>query len=137
MRILFLDDNKDRHAEFRRQSIGCVVDFVFDATSAIEKMESDKYDVIFLDHDLGGPASENKIIEGAEDGFFVCKWIAENPDLYSETTIIIHSLSQFGPLRMLEILAQAGIYSVIYMKEAWRVFEKVSNDEFVLRRRLE
>ncbi len=54
MRILFLDDNKDRHAAYRRLSIGDNVDYAFSAKEAVRMLDraQEPYDVASLDHDL-------------------------------------------------------------------------------------
>ena len=64
-RILFLDDMDERHREFKRISIGHQVNHVYDAQRAIELLQTEKYDQVFLDHDL---SREDIMIDVGEDG---------------------------------------------------------------------
>jgi CheY-like chemotaxis protein len=109
MNILFLDDNPERHSTFHIRSGGCEVDHVFTAQEAIRYLDKYSYDIVFLDHDLGGPESENQLVDGAEDGRFVAKWIAENPGPFKETTFIVHSLNTVGNKSICQIIKEAGL----------------------------
>lgn len=50
-RILFLDDMNERHEAFQK-TVGVPVDHVFTAAWAIKMLKEEKYDQVFLDHDL-------------------------------------------------------------------------------------
>ena len=56
MRVLFLDDNENRHKAFKRVVVGTGVthvDWVQDAKAAIKYLsDNPKYDIICFDHDL-------------------------------------------------------------------------------------
>ena len=120
MRILFLDDNQDRHDVFRRCTIGIKRDFVYNAQDAISRLndESVHYDVIFLDHDLNHE-TEDQLNDDEEDGRYVARHLA-SLDHYKDTTVVIHSLNQAGRQAMLSILTEAGFSAVIPMPFAWR-----------------
>ena len=64
MRILFLDDDEQRHDTAQKYLKTHDADFVRTAPQAIEKLSSHRYDVAFLDHDLGG---EHYVSSGRED----------------------------------------------------------------------
>jgi CheY-like chemotaxis protein len=119
MRILFLDDNEDRHNVFRRNTIGIPSDRPYDAQEAIELLsdESTQYDIIFLDHDLNHE-TENQLNDNEEDGRFVAKHLA-TLGRYKETPVILHSLNQNGRLRMFDILSGAGFSNIVLMPFAW------------------
>ena len=55
MRILFLDDMEERHHAFRKHvdSTGVECTYVFNAEDAIKALDGERFDVAFLDHDLG------------------------------------------------------------------------------------
>src|SRR5689334_19670090 len=52
MKILFLDDMEERHRLFKIRNIGRDVTHVYNAKEAIEALNSTKFDVVSLDHDL-------------------------------------------------------------------------------------
>ncbi len=54
--ILFLDDNIDRHEGFRTlvPSDRAEVTYVTTAAECIDKLRGKVWDIVFLDHDLGG-----------------------------------------------------------------------------------
>ena len=109
MKILFLDDDHDRHKKIVRQLVGHSLDRVFSAQEAIACLEKNVYDLVMLDHDLGGPESENQLFDDAEDGRFVANWIAENSEKFSETSFIIHSLNEQGRKSMARTIKTAGL----------------------------
>ena len=107
-RILILDDDPKRHDQFRKNYIGHNLIHVHDADTCIEALiENSLFDVIFLDHDLGG-----RVYVGTDEhntGSTVAKWLAENPSKCSEN-IIIHSLNPAGRQNMKAILPHAIEY---------------------------
>lgn len=124
MRIMFLDDNPNRRAAFRAKAIGCVVDFACDADEAIVLLDSDqKYDLIMLDHDLGGPEAEGRLLDNGKDGRTVAGFIAQNHPKHVDTTIVVHSLNPAGATIMVAVLRKAG-YEAHQLPFGWRRFEK-------------
>lgn len=108
MRILFLDDNEQRHESQARNCVGHNVDRARNATEAISLMRDNRYDLVMLDHDLGGEDSENRM-DCDEDGRTVARWMANNAAKFSATTAIVHSLNVNGSTEMVSILRDAGI----------------------------
>jgi len=127
MRILFLDDNKERHRIFKQKSIGYTVDTVWTAQEAIEKLldEEIEYDLIMLDHDLDAE-TENQLNDKEEDGRFVVKKLAES-GRHKDASIVIHSLNSAGRKNMKSVLDQAGYKWVHDLPFAWEKFEKVES----------
>ncbi len=113
-RILFLDDIQERHDKFRGMSIGYVVDYVWTATEAIEKLANKEleYDAVCLDHDLGG-----EYYVDSEDprgtGYTVAKWVEENCESAEINRrikqFLIHSHNDAGARRMHQALAQTDV----------------------------
>lgn len=132
MKILFLDDNKDRHSVFKRNSIGCYVDHVYTAKEAIEKLNDEDvfYDTIFLDHDLNWE-TENQLNDNEEDGRTVAKHLA-TVSRYQSSLIIIHSLNNAGGLLMKGILEDHGFGSVFYIPFAWERWNKDDNGNWMI-----
>lgn len=131
MKILFLDDNLERHKKFRQTSIGCTVDFAADADTILDFLKSDpiEYNMIFLDHDLAAE-HENKILADVKDGRYVVKQMIEMGlhELISSTLIVIHSLNQVGSKEMENLLTEAGFTEVHRVPFAWSRF-KMKGDQ--------
>ncbi len=117
MRILFLDDMKIRHDIFVENATGHQVAHVYDAGTAIDAMSRERFDMVYLDHDLA---------EGQEDGRYVAAWMASNKHLFSESLVTLHTLNHPAALSMLGALRKAGIASMP-CPFAW----KVTPDEIV------
>lgn len=109
MRILFLDDNPERHRVFGRTAAGHAVDHAYTAAEAIAFLRGDTYEVVYLDHDLGGPESEGLILDGVEDGRFVAHWIAEHAHDMPGTFFVVHSLNFAGAEAMMALLRGVGL----------------------------
>jgi CheY-like chemotaxis protein len=110
MKVLFLDDDLNRHRMFK-ESFGDEsndIQYVETSAEAIHQLTYTDWDAIFLDHDLGGEIyQESK--EGT--GWEVAKYIAEN--LTYKPIIIIHSMNSAGAIRMNHILMDGGFKSVL------------------------
>lgn len=104
-RILVLDDDDIRLAAFRKTLIGHDVMCVTTAKEAIACLEKDKWDYIFLDHDLGGKIY---VPSGPDTGYEVAEWISKNLDK-RPTNIIIHSFNEQGRRNMQSLIPDAII----------------------------
>ena len=102
MRILFLDDMKSRRDVFRQNSIGLVVDFAINAQQAISFLRANKYDVIYLDHDLADEHYE-KNEDHHEDGRFVARHLNEMTEQHG-AIVLVHSLNPDGRMAIRSIL---------------------------------
>ena len=87
MKTLFLDDSKERTKFFKQYfpNAKCVET----AKECIEKLSEEDWDVVFLDHDLGGKVmvSESELETGSE----VVRWIKNNKPKVK--AFILHSLN--------------------------------------------
>jgi len=119
MRVLFLDDDQERHNKFTLNSTGCDVDHVYTAQEAIDSLASVDYRLVMLDHDLGGKESEGRL-DCKEDGRMVARFIAENPERFTETTFVIHSLNAAGAKEMKVIIKEKNLI-VETVPFAWRM----------------
>ena len=103
MNILVLEDDNTRIMAFKRKFIGCTTTFVKTAKEAI-KLLADKYwDILFLDHDLGG---EEMVESGPGTGYEVACWLEENPSK-KPNRIYLHSLNPVGRQNMKDALPDA------------------------------
>lgn len=105
-KILFLDDNKQRHKAVKPHFLH---DEAYTAQEAIVLLQKHKYEIVFLDHDLGG--KEMVASEGTEEtGYTVVKWIAENKPVIP--LIVVHSLNPVGAENMVTLLRNLN-YNVL------------------------
>lgn len=108
MRILFLDDNPNRHRQFLMQTIGCIVTQVWTARECIDAfLANEPFDLVCLDHDLGGKTYQE---EKENSGTEVAEWIRHKlpKDKYPKK-IIIHSWNPQGADRMYGHISLTGI----------------------------
>jgi CheY-like chemotaxis protein len=94
--FLFLDDDQNRHDAFRKMvPNGHQTVYVYTAEDAISELAKEAFDVVFLDHDLGGKTFVPS--DGPEPtGYTVAKWIQDNQDRVKIGQIIVHSFNQPG-----------------------------------------
>jgi hypothetical protein len=103
-KILFLDDDVRRMKAFRRVHPRAV--WVQTARECIKRILL-PWDVISLDHDLGG---ETYVDPQRKDcGMEVVRYILRNrPACLAQTRFIVHSRNQFAAVMMAEALSSAG-----------------------------
>ena len=112
MKILILDDDKNRLRIFQRNLIGAVVTCVEHASDCIRELETEgPFDYLFLDHDLDG---RTYVPSGPGTGYEVALWLKNNPDK-KPSKIILHTCNDQGALRMLEELPEAVFLSGVFM----------------------
>lgn len=85
-KVLFLDDDNQRHREFKK-NIGSHGDFVYTAEECIEKLKTNTYDVVSLDHDLGGEIYVSS--GGKNTGMEVVRFLEKNK--LPQKLIVCHS----------------------------------------------
>jgi len=101
MRILILDDDPDRHEWFEKAFSGKDITKAYTYEEAVSALDSGKkYDVVFLDHDLGS----------VENGVDVATHIAKSIPEHSIPELVwIHSMNPVGARRMEDVLKDRGI----------------------------
>lgn len=109
MKILFLDDNQYRiFVAISKLGDDNEISIVMTAQEAIEMLEKHVFDVVYLDHDLGGKVYQSSDEENC--GMEVVRWIIKN--LPPIGKIVIHSWNIPAAMRMKEMLWRAG-YNVV------------------------
>ena len=110
LRVFVLDDDQGRHdwlaARFKRDRL----DSAFDPARAVELLGENRYDAIFLDHDLLPEHYRNQ--QGADDertGYAVAAWLAANAGRHSVARIIVHTRNADGAWRMVSLMRDAGL----------------------------
>lgn len=118
MRILFLDDDKNRILRFREAMIGHIVTTVETPEEAFAALDSqERFDIASLDHDLYG-----KVYQPSDEksGFAVCEHI-DNMDADNRPIkVICHSYNEDGAAAMAALLN--GIIAPFDSEEYWRHF---------------
>jgi len=107
MKILVLEDDLKRVEQFEKRLsrvMKAETKFVDNADDCIYALKNETYDLIFLDHDLGGKifVDENNKNTGSE----VARWIEQNP-LQEWQTVIVHSLNPIGAKYMIDAIDNA------------------------------
>ena len=105
MKILILDDNENRHKEFNKRLIGHIVKNVYTVKETIKYLEEEKWDFVFLDHDLGGNIYQSSV---PSTGYEVAEWLHNHTDRQPEQ-IIIHSYNPVGARNMKNLLPNAVV----------------------------
>jgi CheY-like chemotaxis protein len=109
-RILFLDDNLERHKGFIQMTIGDHVDHAYTAREAIEALEKNPpYDYVYLDHDLDQYAEMGQTPQ-EETGQVVADYMATQlPKDKWPDHVVVHSYNREGAKRMGRKIKEAGM----------------------------
>lgn len=115
MRVFILEDDKNRIGAFLHAGIGLdltICKWLEGKHGAFEKFKP-PYDLILLDHDLGG--MQMLPSDGIEEtGYKFCKWFVSLivPPVDRDTRIIIHSYNAGGANNMHSLLERSGFNRV-------------------------
>lgn len=126
--ILVLEDDPSRIVSFQNRfsemSSGgkiCHAEYVDTAQECIEKLSSKKYDIIFLDHDLGGEVYVDE--QNKNTGSEVARWLSVNKEQFQKgTPVIVHSLNPAGRANMLNLINNSYEAPFVWTED---IFKKV------------
>lgn len=104
MLIFILEDNKYRMIKFRRELIGHQIHHSETVEGATGMLVRHKYDLIFLDHDLGGEEFVDSKDENT--GYQLASFIASFTQ-NKETPCIVHSCNPAGADNIVNVLPHA------------------------------
>lgn len=109
MRVLILDDSEIRHRRFKEKfSLETdILTHTYTVEECIEAMTNNEYDMVCLDHDLGG---QEMVPSGPGTGYEVCEWMVQNQDRVPNI-VILHSFNPPGRDNMSRLLGNFGIRS--------------------------
>lgn len=103
-KIFILEDNPERNKIFKRD-LSVNNDIVI-ATTVKEARrlftKNSNYDILMLDHDLGGRQYVSSQEE--ETGYQFIRWLAENYDI-RDYYVVVHSLNPSGATNMMKYVA--------------------------------
>ncbi|MGB3479317.1 MAG: cyclic-phosphate processing receiver domain-containing protein [bacterium] len=129
IRVLILDDMYSRVIEFEKRLKPIDITDITHVTTAkecIECLSKKKYDLIFLDYDLGEPpvwAKDTDISGGV-----VAEWIKKHPkNKNKKAMIIIHSSDSHGGAYMKELIPDATLLPRAWSEEK---FEEIKIPAF-------
>jgi len=105
--VLILEDDPERVHQFYIDFFRDQLVVVNNANDAIEILKAKKFDLICLDHDLGGEVYADS--ESPNTGFQVTKAIPGS--LNSDTTVIIHSYNHIAAKRMEMLLVEDELFT--------------------------
>lgn len=108
IRVFLLDDDKRRHAWFTKRFKGDHLDISEDVEGALQLLDVNLYDAIFLDHDLLPEHYNSELTDDERTGYAVALWLAARPDRQRASTIMVHTRNADGAMRMVEELRRAG-----------------------------
>jgi len=108
--MLILDDDEDRHEEFRRVFHNVARKHVYTAAQAIRALRnSPPFDLVCLDHDLEKSAELINVRDpgnGTQVALFINQRL--DPDHYPRR-VLIHSKNPVRPSRMAALISAVGI----------------------------
>jgi hypothetical protein len=110
MKVFILEDDPYRNAAFESALEGHDLTMHIDVASAISAYDP-PYDLMLLDHDLGGEVYVNS--EEFNTGYTFCEFLVSNPKATDRAvSVIVHSWNPEGGAAMGRLLHSAG-YTVI------------------------
>lgn len=104
MRIFILEDNSNRIAKFKQELIGHTVDYAKSVEEGTSLVFSNQYDLLFLDHDLGGEEMVDSFSEST--GYKLAEWIASFTK-NKEISCVVHSCNPAGADNIVRVLPHA------------------------------
>lgn len=113
MKILILEDDLGRQEQFKKNLSKHDVTIVDNSKETIEKLKNGKWDILFLDHDLGGQVH---VPSGENTGYEVAKFLEENKQFQPEN-IITHSLNPVGAKNIIAALPKAVHIPFVWIEQ--------------------
>lgn len=106
-KVFILEDSEDRMVEFRKRFKDKALITHSDKVEEAKKLFSEEefWDLILLDHDLGGEAYVNS--NHPNTGAAFCRWLAKKNEVKYPSQIVIHSANQIGAKEMAKTLREA------------------------------
>jgi hypothetical protein len=106
LKIFVLEDDEARQNWFLKRFFGKArVEFAATAEAGVLLLRSERYDAIFLDHDLTPEHSAGMWDD--DTGYVVAQFLAANPQ--RGAAVVVHSMNPSGSQRMVDALRSAGI----------------------------
>jgi hypothetical protein len=104
--VFLLDDDRRRHRWFKKRFAGDLMAIAETVEEAKKILGKDTFDAVFLDHDLLPEHYESNKRDDDNTGYGVALWLAENRQMQSAATIIVHTRNSEAGMRMVELLRE-------------------------------
>lgn len=105
MKVFILEDDQTRVTKFRQNLIGHEIFVTDNVKTAKIMLTNNQFEIIFLDHDLGGEVFVNSNFPNT--GYQLAKWIVDNNIKYNR--LIVHSLNSVGANNIKSIIPDADL----------------------------
>ena len=124
-RILVVEDNEARRNWFAKMFDDCDIDFAIDAEVGKKLMQEIKYNLIFLDHDLG----DRSFVDSNDQNTGYQVALVKPNSVNRNTPTIVHSLNPAGAKNILDVLENKhvwykpfgtfdrGVFTIKYVKK--------------------
>jgi hypothetical protein len=110
-KVLVLDDALERLIQFtEKYGEEWTVVITTTANQCIEQLKLQTFDLICLDHDLGG---ESYVASGPGTGYEVAWFIAQQLGPQKAGVVVIHSMNTVGAKNMQNVLKDAHIQTIM------------------------
>jgi hypothetical protein len=107
--VFLLDDDPRRHRWFLKRFSDDELVIAENVEDAKKLLEENKFDAIFLDHDLLPHHYEsNDHDDFANTGYAIAEFFAENKHLQRSATVIVHTRNSDAGVRMIEKFRECG-----------------------------
>lgn len=126
MRILVLEDDENRIKKFKQELIGHELDICVDALPAIESLKQKEYDIVFLDHDLGGKTYVDPLEQNT--GYEVIRFLVRNLT-NTKANFVVHSMNSVGDSMVKSLKARnyKSVRAIFNSYEFNHVIEQICN----------
>jgi len=132
MKILLLEDDPNRVEQFQqrikelneRNNVASILVHVETAKDCIAQLETDKFQLVLLDHDLGGEVYVP--IDNTNTGSEVARWINKNPEKMNGTSVITHTFNPAGAKNITELIPGCFYVPAIWTKDKFHTYIKIS-----------
>lgn len=123
LKVLVLEDDKERRRHFKRGLLDHVCAIVETPQDAIEALQEETWDMVFLDYDLDQQVRGSS---GSGTGYEVAKWLSSNRDRMPGK-VCVHSYNQKGCEKIIETLPEAVLMPGAWLQMCEIIKEYVTN----------
>jgi hypothetical protein len=110
MKILFFDNDEERHIKFKAEvKDKHDIDYAYSVSEALDFISSNEYHLIYLDHDMIPGVFQKP---GSDTGYVVAEAITKLPVDKRPLGVIIHSYNIKATQIMYDLLNEANIKAV-------------------------
>lgn len=122
--ILLLEDDAVRVVAFRKRLSATGREYELThyekSSEAIDALKANKYDMILLDHDLGGRTYVDHTNDKEDCGMRVAEFFSIRPEqVRQHGPIVVHSLNGPAAQQMVELIGEAIWAPFLWQREIW------------------